>query len=84
VVVCAFGEIAVGLAVQEIVDIVAHAEVLKNISDDFETVVINDQVTDVIDATSVVSSVLPLPAIEESTSFDDHYFDAELGTPTGV
>jgi two-component system chemotaxis sensor kinase CheA len=84
VVVCAFGDIAVGLAVQEIVDIVAHAEVLKNISDDFETVVINDQVTDVIDATSVVSSVLPLPAIEESASFDDHYFDAELGTPTGV
>ncbi len=91
VVVCNFGSLTVGLAVASILDIVSHAEVLENVSDDFETVVINDQVTDVIDATSVVSSVLPIPLpVEEdlppATSFDD--LDSGLhsttATPTGV
>ena len=58
--VCNFGSLTVGLAVDAILDIVSHAEVLENVSDDFETVVINDHVTDVIDATAVVSSVLAL------------------------
>ncbi|MEL6981408.1 MAG: chemotaxis protein CheA [Actinomycetota bacterium] len=93
VVVCNFGSLTVGLAVASILDIVSHAEVLENVSDDFETVVINDQVTDVIDATSVVSSVLPIPLpIEEpaATSFDDLDGNPESdlhsnpATPTGV
>ena len=87
VVVCNFGSLTVGLAVDAILDIVSHAEVLENVSDDFETVVINDQVTDVIDATAVVSSVLALPLpIEEppmtATSFDD--LESPAVEPTGV
>ena len=61
VVVCSFDGRTVGLAVPDILDIVSHAEVLETISDDSESVVINDLVTDVIDAAAVVSSVLPIP-----------------------
>ncbi len=87
VVVCNFGSLTVGLAVDAILDIVSHAEVLENVSDDFETVVINEQVTDVIDATSVVSSVLPIPIPQDepplaATSFDD--LDSAVPAPTGA
>ncbi|MEM9563899.1 MAG: chemotaxis protein CheA [Actinomycetota bacterium] len=87
VVVCNFGSLTVGLAVDAILDIVSHAEVLENVSDDFETVVINEQVTDVIDATSVVSSVLPIPIPHdpppmEATSFDA--LDSAVPAPTGA
>ncbi|MCP3989466.1 MAG: chemotaxis protein CheA [Actinomycetia bacterium] len=68
VVVCSFMGRTVGLAVQDILDIVSHAEVLETITDDSESVVIHDLVTDVIDAAAVVASVLPI-AYEEP-SFD--------------
>ena len=60
VVVCSFQGRTVGLAVREILDIVSHAEVLETITDDSESVVIHDLVTDVIDPAAVVSSVLPI------------------------
>jgi two-component system chemotaxis sensor kinase CheA len=86
VVVCNFGSLTVGLAVDAILDIVSHAEVLQNVSEDFETVVINDQVTDVIDATAVVSSVLPIPlptaAPEAETAVEP--LDSDLAAPTGA
>ena len=87
VVVCNFGTLTVGLAVDAILDIVSHAEVLENVSDDFETVVVDEQVTDVIDATAVVSSVLalPIPAEEPSSAasaIED--LDSGFATPTGA
>lgn len=60
VVVCTFNGRTVGLAVREILDIVAHAEVLETINDESESVVIHNMVTDVIDAAAVVASVLPI------------------------
>ncbi len=79
VVVCSFGGRAVGLAVREVVDIVSHAEVFETVTDESETVVIQDHVTDVIDAAAVVSSILPIsyqPPTPEPTFGEPEY----LGT----
>ncbi len=84
VVVCSFGGKAVGLAVREVVDIVSHAEVFETVSDESESVVIQDHVTDVIDAAAVVSSVLPisyepLPTYEEEPVEEDGFSIARSG-----
>ncbi len=84
VVVCSFGGRAVGLAVREVVDIVSHAEVFETVSDESESVVIQDHVTDVIDAAAVVSSVLPisyepLPTYEDPAPVDDDFSIARTG-----
>lgn len=72
VVVYTFHGRTVGLAVSRILDIVSHADVLETITDDVETVIIHDLVTDVIDAAEVVSSVLPIPySPEDSFSESD-------------
>ncbi len=84
VVVCSFGGRAVGLAVREVVDIVSHAEVFETVSDESESVVIQDHVTDVIDAAAVVSSVLPisyepLPTYDNDVPADDDFSIARTG-----
>ena len=83
VVVCSFKGRTVGLAVTDILDIVSHAEVLETITEDSESVVIHDLVTDVIDAAAVVSSVLPIAY--EAPSFDSEpALDTRSHASTGV
>jgi two-component system chemotaxis sensor kinase CheA len=75
VVVCSFGGHTVGLAVQDILDIVSHAVVLETISEDSQSVVVHDMITDVIDAGAVVSSVLPIsitPPPRDDLMADDY------------
>ena len=83
VVVCRFDGRTVGLAVPEILDIVSHAEVLETISDETESVVIHDLVTDVIDAAAVVSSVLPI-TYDPSSNFDTSAKELLSADPLGV
>jgi len=72
VVVCSFNGRTVGLAVGAILDIVSHAEVLETITEDSQSVVIAERVTDVIDIPALVASVLPItttpPAAEDQPS----------------
>ena len=78
VVVCSFSGRTVGLAVREVLDIISQAEVYETISDESESVVIQDHVTDVIDAAAVVSSVLPI-AYEPLPTHDEASADGSFG-----
>ena len=79
VVVCSFNGRTIGIAVTEILDIVSHAEVFETVTDDSESVVIHDMVTDVIDAAAVVSSVLPLAYMAEPMPTESGLTAATIG-----
>lgn len=59
VVVCTINGQTIGLAVREVVDIVADAVVLTSFANSSEAVLVDGRITGVIDVAAVVSSVVP-------------------------